>query len=185
MPMSAVFRPASYEAILRLPEHVTGEILAGDLYTQPRPSARHAQIKTGLASGLYGPTRASGALGGWLILVEPELHLGAHVLVPDLAGWRRERLPTTPDGAIDVVPDWICEILSPGTAAKDRKLKLPIYAALGVGHAWLVEPQAKTVEVFRSNGLHWILLAAFADQDVMHAEPFDTIPLMLTSLWDW
>lgn len=183
--MNARLRPLGYQDILDLPEHVTGEILSGQLHTQPRPTSRHALIETGIASGLFGPTRFGGSDGGWLILVEPELHLDAHVLVPDLAGWRRARLPVTPDGAIDVVPDWVCEILSPATAVKDRKLKLPIYAALGVSHAWLVEPQAKTIETYRNDGQHWVLLATFADQDEMRAEPFDSVPLQLASLWDW
>lgn len=184
--MNAALRPANYNDVLGLPAHVTGEILAGELHTQPRPSSRHARVETGIAREVSGPfDKGQGGPGGWLILAEPELHLGAHVLVPDLADWHRERLPVTPDGPIDIGPDWVCEILSLSTAVKDRKLKLPIYAGLGVGHVWLVEPQSKTVEIFRNDGKHWVLLATYADQDEMRAEPFDAVPLQLASLWDW
>lgn len=184
--MNAVLRSATYADIERLPEHVTGEIIAGQLHAQPRPTARHARIETGIAREISGPfDRGGNGPGGWLILVEPELHLSGHVLVPDLAGWRRERLPVTPDGTIDVVPDWACEILSPSTAVKDRTLKLPLYAQLGVGHAWIADAQAKTIEIYRRNGLHWLLLGTHADQDEMRAEPFDAVAIALASLWDW
>lgn len=185
--MNAVIRQASYADILELPEHVTGEILSGQLYAQPRPSSRHAHVETGLARGLFRPFDPPGGdgPGGWAILVEPELHLGAQVMVPDLAGWKRERLPEIPDGPIDVVPDWVCEILSPSTAVKDRKIKLPLYIQLGVGHVWIVDPHAKTIEILRNSGAHWILLATFSDQDQMCAEPFDAIELELRHLWAW
>ena len=184
--MNAVIRSADYQDLLRLPEHVTGEIIAGQLHTQPRPTARHSRIETGIAREVSGPfDRGGSGPGGWLILVEPELHLSGQVLVPDLAGWRRERLPVTPDGAVEVVPDWICEILSPAIAIKDRKLKLPLYAQLGVGHAWIVEPQSKTIEIYRRDGAHWLLLGTHADQDEMRAEPFDAVAIGLSSFWDW
>ncbi len=184
--MNAVTGQASYDDILGLPEHVTGEILSGQLYAQPRPNSRHARVETGLARDLFGPfDRGSDGPGGWVILVEPELHLGAHVMVPDLAGWKRERLVEIPDGPIDAVPDWACEILSPSTAVKDRKIKLPLYSKLGVGHVWIVDPLAKTIEILRNGGEHWILLATFSDQDHMRAEPFDAIELELRHLWAW
>jgi Uma2 family endonuclease len=184
--MNSVPRLATYDDLLRLPEHVTGEILAGELHAQPRPTARHALVETGIARELSGPfDRGRGGPGGWVILVEPEQHLAAHVIVPDLAGWRRERLPAIPDGAIDVVPDWVCEILSPSTAVKDRKIKLPIYAALGVGHAWLADPAARTVEVLRRTDANWTLVATWSDQDLMRAEPFDAVAIELAPLWAW
>lgn len=184
--MSAVFRLTSYEDILRLPEHVTGEILNGQLHTQPRPTSRHARVELGIGRDLSGPfDLGRGGPGGWVILVEPELHLGAHVLVPDLAGWRRERLPLIPDGPIDIAPDWVCEILSPATANKDRRIKLPLYGQLGVAHAWLVDPYAQTVEVLRFADGHWVLLGTYGDQDSMRAEPFDAIAIELGPLWAW
>ena len=125
----------------------------------PSPKAMAVLAETGIAREISGPfDRGGNGPGGWLILVEPELHLSGHVLVPDLAGWRRERLPVTPDGTIDVVPDWACEILSPSTAVKDRTLKLPLYAQLGVGHAWIADAQAKIADYARANtGRKWIL----------------------------
>lgn len=184
--MSAVPRLASYDDIVTLPEHVTGEIIDGELHTQPRPTSRHARVETGLGRELSGPFDVGrGGPGGWVILSEPELHLGPHVLVPDLAGWRRERLPLIPDGPIEVVPDWVCEILSPGTARKDRARKLPLYGRLGVTHAWLVDPAAKTIEVLRYADGHWLLLETFGEDDSMRAEPFDAVAIELAPLWAW
>lgn len=184
--MNAVIRLASYDDIIALPEHITGEIIDGELHTQPRPTSRHSRVETGLGRDLSGPfDLGRGGPGGWVILSEPELHLGPHVLVPDLAGWRRERLPLIPDGHIDVVPDWICEILSPGTARKDRARKLPLYGKLGVPHAWLVDPAAKTIEVLRFADGHWILLGTYGDDDSMRAEPFDAVAIDLAPLWAW
>jgi Uma2 family endonuclease len=140
----------------------------------------------GLGHDLFGAfDLGSAGPGGWVILPEPELHLGGHVLVPDLGGWRRERLPLIPDGPIEVAPDWICEILSPSTTNKDRKLKLPLYGKLGVTYAWLVDPVAKTIEVLRFADGHWVLLGTFGDNDQMRAEPFDAVAIDLTPLWAW
>jgi Uma2 family endonuclease len=184
--VSAVIRFANYEDIQRLPEHVTGEILFGQLHTQPRPTSRHAGVETGIAAELRNPFGIGrGGPGGWVILVEPELHLSEHVMVPDLAGWRRERLPLIPDGPIAVVPDWVCEILSPATANKDRRIKLPLYGQLGVEHAWLIDPNAKTIEVMRFSDGHWVLLGTFGDDDSMRGEPFDAVAIDLAPLWAW
>ncbi len=184
--MNAVIRPAGYDDVLRLPDHVTGEILAGQLHTQPRPTSRHARVQTGLGHRLFGSFDiGDGGPGGWVILAEPELHLGTHVFVPDLAGWKRDRLPDIPDGPVNVVPDWVCEILSPSTARKDRQIKLPLYGELGVQHAWIVDPVAKTIEVFRHDGAHWMLLATFADQDLMRAEPFEAVAIEIKHFWPW
>jgi Uma2 family endonuclease len=184
--MSAVPQFANEDDIQRLPEHVTGEILFGQLHTQPRPTSRHVGVETGIAAELRNPFGIGrGGPGGWVILVEPELHLSGHVLVPDLAGWRRERLPLLPDGHIDLNPDWIGEILSTATANKDRKIKLPLYGKLGVGHAWLVDPAAKTIEVLRYADGHWVLLGTFGDDDSMRAEPFAAVAIDLAPLWAW
>jgi Uma2 family endonuclease len=184
--MNSVPRAATYEDLLDLPEQFTGEILAGELHTQPRPNSRHANVETSLAAEIRLPFGAGrGGPGGWVVLVEPELHLGPHVMVPDLAAWRRQRLPAVPDGHIDVVPDWVCEILSPATAVKDRKIKLPLYGSLGVSHAWIVDPSARTVEVLRQTQGQWALVGAWGDQDAMRAEPFDAVAIELKLLWDW
>lgn len=123
-------RRATYEDLQGLAEHLVGEILDGDLVTSPRPSSAHARAASSLGGEIYGPfDRGKGGPGGWIILDEPELHLAGDVMVPDLAGWRRERLPELPNvAAFELAPDWVCEVLSPSTAPFDRRRKLPIYA---------------------------------------------------------
>jgi Uma2 family endonuclease len=114
----------------------------------PRPASLHARAASSLGGELYGPfDRGRGGPGGWIILDEPELHLHGDMLVPDLAGWRRERMPELPDAsAFELAPDWVFEVLSPSTAATDRAEKMPIYAREQVGQLWLVDPIAKTLE---------------------------------------
>ena len=179
-------RPATYDDLLAVPSHLVAEILDGELHTSPRPAPRHADAATGLGGALRGPfDRGRGGPGGWRILGEPELHLGRDVVVPDIGGWRRARLPQLPDQAyVEVAPDWICEVLSPSTAAIDRVKKLTIYAREGVGHAWLVDPIDQTLEVLALEGSRWVLVATYAGADVVRAEPFDAIDLDLTLLWE-
>jgi Uma2 family endonuclease len=138
-----------------------------------------------LGGMLFGPFRmGNGGPGGWIILDEPELHFRDHVLVPDIAGWRRERMPEPPNTPfITLAPDWICETLSPSTAIKDRTKKLPLYGKKGVGHIWLVDPILKTLEVFRLESNRWMLLGTFAGDDKVRAEPFDAIEIDLSVLW--
>lgn len=174
-----------YEQLLEVPDHLVAEIVRGALVTQPRPAARHARAASRLGSAL-GPfdLGGAGAPGGWIILPEPELHLGPEILVPDLAGWRRTNMPELPDvAAFELAPDWICEVISPSTAALDRADKLPIYAQYGVSHAWLVDPLARTLEVFRQDAGRWLLLGTFKDDARVRAEPFDAIDLDLGALW--
>jgi len=128
--------------------------------------------------------RGRGGPGGWVIVDEPELHFADDVLVPDLAGWRRERMAVLPDAPfITLSPDCICEVLSPGSSRFDRKQKMPIYAEQGVGNAWLVDPVERTLEIFRLVENRWLLLATFADDERVRAEPFDAIELELGLLW--
>jgi len=140
-----------YERFLAVPEYKVAEIIRGGLVTSPRPAVRHAAAASALNAAIFDPfRRGKGGPGGWVILVEPELRLKGDIPVSDLAGWRRERMPTSPDSAsIDIAPDWICEVLSPATAAMDRADKLPIYAEHHVAYAWLVDPQTKTLEVLK------------------------------------
>ena len=179
-------RPATYDDLLKVPDQFVAEILDGELYTSPRPSPRHADASSGLGGALRGPfDRGRGGPGGWRILDEPEIHLAADVVVPDLAGWRRERLPSIPDEAfIAVAPDWICEVLSPSTVSIDRVKKLAIYARERVAHAWLIDPIARTVEILRLDTGGWLIVATFSDLDVVRAEPFEAIELDLSLLWD-
>lgn len=180
----AAKRRATYEDLLRVPPHLVAEILDGELITSPRPASLHARATTRLVGPLDRGFGSGSGPGGWVILVEPELHLGADVLVPDLAAWRRERMPELPDvTAFELAPDWICEVLSPSTGARDRADKLPIYARNGVTHAWLVDPLLRTLEVLRREGDKWLLLTTFRDEALCRAEPFDAIELELRLLW--
>lgn len=186
MSQSRPARPATYDDLLALPEHVIGEIIGGELIVSPRPSPRHA-VTTSVLSGELGPPyhgRGRGGPGGWWILFEPELHLHDDILVPDLAGWRRSRLPTIPETAFfTLAPDWVCEVLSPGTARLDRQKKLAVYGREGVFHAWLIDPIQRTLEVLRLEGRHWIIAGIHADQDEVRAEPFEATMLPLGRLW--
>jgi len=178
-------RRATYEDLLAVPEHVVAEIIDGSLRTHPRPASRHALASSSLGGELHGPfTRGKGGPGGWIILDEPELHLHGDVLVPDLAGWRRERMPGVPDAAaFELAPDWVCEVLSPSTAAMDRAEKMPIYARERVSHMWLVDPAAKTLEVFRLESARWVLLGTWRDDAKVRGEPFEDFELELAGLW--
>ena len=135
---------------------------------------------------MHGPfDRGRSGPGGWRILSEPELHLGADILVPDVAGWRRERMPRLPEEAyFPLAPNWICEVVSPSTARMDRVKKLPIYAREGVSHAWLIDPIARTLEVLRLEGGRWMILSTWSGLTVVRAEPFDAIDLDLSLLWE-
>lgn len=179
-------QPASYEDLLKVPDHLVAEIVDGDLYTSPRPAPRHAAASSGLGGALHGPfDRGRGGPGGWRILDEPGLHLGRDIVVPDIAGWRRERLPNLPEDAyFSLAPDWICEVVSPSTAALDRVKKLGVYARERVSHAWLVDPIAQTIEVLRLENGRWTIVSTCAGSDVVRIEPFDAIDLDLTLLWD-
>lgn len=179
-------RPATYEDLLAVPGHLVAEILDGELYTSPRPAPRHAAASSGLGGALHGPfDRGRGGPGGWWILDEPELHLAHDVVVPDLAGWRRDRMPRLPEEAyFSMAPDWVCEVLSPATAAMDRVKKLTIYAREHVPHAWLVDPFARTLEVLRLEAGRWTIVATSAGAGIVRTEPFEALDLDLTLLWD-
>jgi Uma2 family endonuclease len=178
-------RRATYEDLQGVPEHLVAEIIDGELLTQPRPAALHARATTRLGAELDGPfDRGKGGPGGWIVLYEPELHLHGDVLVPDLAGWRRERMPELPDAAaFELPPDWICEVLSSSTARIDRVKKLPVYARERVSYAWLVDPIAKTLEVLRLEAGRWVLLASWEGTAKVRAEPFEALELELAALW--
>lgn len=180
---SPVKRRASYDDLLQVPPHRVGEIVDGDLHVSPRPASRHALASSGLGSKLWGSFHRGGP-GGWWILFEPELHFGDNVLVPDLAGWRRERMPTFPDTpAFSLAPDWVCEIVSPSTERLDRAKKMPVYARENVTYLWLVNPTARTLETYQLSESRWLLLATYEGATVVRAKPFDAIELDLTPLW--
>jgi Uma2 family endonuclease len=181
------FELSPYERLLALPDNLVGEIIGGELYTQARPSGRHGTAELGLGATLLFPfQRGKDGPGGWWIVPEPELHFirDTEVVVPDLAGWRRERMPAIPEGhRFEVVPDWVCEILSPGTIKKDRALKLPLYARYGVAYIWLMDPLERTLEAYELRKGSWLLLATLKDDDPVGIAPFAAVTFSLGDLW--
>jgi Uma2 family endonuclease len=179
-------KPATYDDLVALPEGVVGELVAGVLYASPRPAPRHAAATTALGEELGPPfKRGKGGPGGWWILFEPELHFGGDAVVPDLAGWRRARMPEMPvDLAYFVLaPDWLAEVQSPSTAALDRGPKLALYARERVAHVWMIEPVSQTLEVLRLDGETYRIVMVASAADRVRAEPFDAIELDLSILW--
>jgi Uma2 family endonuclease len=181
----AVRRPATYQDVLDAPPNMVAELIHGALHLHPRPASRHALASFRVAGELKQPfQRGSGGPGGWFFAFEPELHLGEHVLVPDLAGWRRERMPVYPDApAIELAPDWACELLSPSTRRLDLTEKRDLYGTHGVAHLWYVDPEARTLEVFALHDARWTLAAALKDDDEVRVPPFDAIGFPLSALW--
>jgi Uma2 family endonuclease len=172
-----------YAKLEALPEHMVGEIVEGELVVSPRPALRHSVASSSIHGDVFG-SFGRGSRASWWILFEPELHLGADVLVPDIAGWRRERLPTMPDAAYaTLAPDWVCEVLSPRTAALDRVRKLPIYAREGVPHLWLVDPLLHTLEAYVLQAAGWLLHAVHEGDATVYAPPFEEAALVLTVWW--
>ena len=176
---------ATYEDLFDLPEHIVGEIIHGQLVTHPRPAPKHALASSAIGDELISPyQKGRGGPGGWWILFEPELHLSPHILVPDLAGWRRERLPRIPEIAyFTLAPDWVCEVLSPSTARVDRGDKMLIYASQGVSFLWLLDPVLRTLEIFVLCNGRWSLEQVYQQDQTVQAVPFDAISFSLTELW--
>jgi Uma2 family endonuclease len=186
--MDPARRRATYEDLLKVPEHMVAEIIDGELYATPRPATPHARAASMMGSDLIGtfdrPPGGSGEPGGWWILFEPELHLEADVVVPDLAAWRRERMPQLPNvAAFTQAPDWVCEVVSPTTSGMDRVRKMRIYARERVSHLWLADPVAKTLEVYRLEAGHWIVAATHIASERVRAEPFGAVELDLSRWW--
>jgi Uma2 family endonuclease len=178
-------KPATYADLEALPANKVGELIGGELHVSPRPAGPHTVTASVLGMELGGPFHLGrGGPGGWFLLDEPELHLGEDVLVPDLAGWRRERMPEPPrTAAFTLAPDWVCEVLSPSTAALDRSTKLAVYAREEVRHVWLVDPELHTLEVLRLEGGRYFLLGTHTGTARVRAEPFEVWELALALLW--
>ena len=176
---------ATYEDLVNVPEHLVAEIICGRLHTSPRPAPRYARASSTLGDELVSPfDKGRGGPGGWWILDEPEWHSGADVFVPDLAGWRRERMPELPETAFfELVPDWIGEILSPSTARLDRAEKMPLYAKNGVQFLWLIDPDVRTREAYELRGENWMLLVTLDEDKPVSVPPFDAIEFPLSALW--
>ncbi|HEX8617556.1 MAG TPA: Uma2 family endonuclease [Thermoanaerobaculia bacterium] len=177
-------RPATYDDLLKVPDHLVAELVEGELHTSPRPGSPHALAASVLGASILTNFHGGGGRGGWWILDEPELHLGPNVLVPDIAGWRRERMPAIPrTAAFELAPDWVCEVVSPATGRLDRVRKLPAYARHEVGHAWLIDPEQQTLEAYRLEHSRWVLVPSHEGEDVVRVEPFDAIEIPLGTLW--
>lgn len=178
-------RPATYEDLLKVPDHLIAEIVDGDLFTSPRPAPPHARAAGRLFSWLDRHfDEGDGGPGGWWIIFEPELHLESDVLVPDIAGWRRERVPIFPDSAaVTIAPDWVCETISKSTERLDRYRKLPVYARNRIEWAWILNPLSFGLEVYKLTGDRYLLSATFEGENVVRAEPFEAVELPLSRLW--
>ncbi|HYO51351.1 Uma2 family endonuclease [Archangium sp.] len=183
--------PSVEAAFQAAPEEMVAEILDGELHLSPRPARPHANVASNLGGILMAPFKfGRGGPGGWVILDEPELHLGPRPdkLVPDLAGWRRERMPDAIGGDeapahYDLAPDWACEVLSDRTRSRDKGQKMRIYAREGVRHLWHVDPSARTLDIFRLTAGQWLRVHSFAGEERVRAEPFDAIELELALVW--
>ncbi len=183
--MSVVARVATYDDILALPENVVGEIIDGELFVSPRPGPPHIRATSRLGAWLMRYfDEGDGGPGGWWIMDEPELRLGEDVLVPDIAGWRRERMPVFPETAnFEITPDFVCEAVSPSSTRLDRFLKLPRYARHRVPYAWILDPLARGLEVYRLEGDRFSLIETFEGDGAVRAEPYDAVELSLLYLW--
>ena len=187
--MTAISRPprqaVTYADFDAVPPHLVAEIIDGVLETHPRPRPRHGAATVELAYELQGPFgRGRGGPGGWIFIDEPELHLGHDIVVPDLAGWRTERLAVEPETAyIEVAPDWVCEVLSPSTFRLDKGPKRRIYARAGIGHLWLLDPVAGELEAFALAGDLWTLLATVQRGESVQVAPFEAVAFPLDDLF--
>jgi Uma2 family endonuclease len=180
-------KSATYQDILSLPQRVVGQIINGDLCVSARPTFGHSGVTSTLGMDLGGPfQRGRGGPGGWWFFDEPELHLSHDIVVPDLAGWRVERMPQRPFSKtpfVTLAPDWVCEVLSPGTASTDRVAKSRVYAREGVSFLWFIDPQLRTLEASRLEHGLWLQLGSWSNADTPRVQPFDAIEIQLADLW--
>ncbi|MBI3303503.1 MAG: Uma2 family endonuclease [Deltaproteobacteria bacterium] len=182
--MDPARRRATYEDLLKVPDILIAEIIDGELITSPRPAFPHARATSVISRDLDPFDRRPGSPGGWWILFEPELHLGADILVPDLAGWRRERMPVLENIPYsELAPDWVCEVISPTTGRIDRVRKMPIYAREQVGYVWLVDPLMRTLEVYQREGQRWVVASTYGGAEMVRAEPFEAVELDMSRWW--
>jgi Uma2 family endonuclease len=180
-----VEKRATYADVEAAPPHLVAEIIDGELVTHPRPAPRHGIAAHALGGALSGPFQnGRGGPGGWVFSVEPEVAFGENILVPDITGWRRERLIDVPEtNYFTTAPDWVCEILSVSTEVRDRTSKRGIYADAGVPHLWFVDPRQQLLEVFQLSDGKWMLIGTWRSADEVRAAPFDAISFSLADLW--
>ena len=186
-PVTTARRRATYDDLIAVPDNLVAEIIDGELVTSPRPASPHALAATRIGTDLGGPfdrPPGGGLPGGWWLLFEPELHLGEDVIVPDFAGWRRDRMPVLPNVVgFTQPPDWVCEVVSPSTGAVDRGRKMRIYARERVAHLWMVDPLARTLEIYRLEDNRWVVAGTHAASEHVRAEPFDAVELDIGRWW--
>jgi Uma2 family endonuclease len=181
-----VRKPPTRADLDALPAHIKGEIIEGVLYTMTRPRGRHQRTTLAIGSELRGPfDEGRDGPGGWWIIPEPGIELpNTPEISPDLAGWRRTRLPDIPEDApITVVPDWVCEILSPTTRRHDLLVKKPYYASVGVPHHWLIDLPARTLLVYRLESGRWVELGVYSEQRDARIVPFEEVTLDIARWW--
>ncbi len=184
---------ATYADLEAVPPNKVAELIGGTLHVMPRPAPRHSNAESGVVEELRAPfQRGRGGPGGWWILAEPELHFPdptkageIDALSPDVAGWRRERMPELPDTAhFALAPDWVCEVLSKSTENFDRDDKMAVYAREGVRHAWLVDPVKRTLEVYvLGPGDVWGEPETYRGSARVRLAPFEALELDLSALW--
>ena len=186
-PVTTARRRATYDDLIAVPDNLVAEIIDGELVTSPRPASPHALAATRIGTDLGGPfdrPPGGGLPGGWWLLFEPELRLGEDVIVADFAGWRRDRMPVLPNVVgFTQPPDWVCEVVSPRTGAIDRGRKMRIYARERVGHLWMVDPLARTLEIYRLEADRWIVASTHAASERVRPEPFDAMELDIGRWW--
>ncbi|MAQ13514.1 MAG: hypothetical protein CMN30_01765 [Sandaracinus sp.] len=179
---------ATYDDLLALPEDARAEVVRGEVLMSPAPLPRHSKVQRAIARFIGGPfddDDGRGGPGGWWILLEVDVRLSEHDIVrPDLAGWRRQRLPKPWDQRpIDVVPDWVCEVLSPSTMRHDRLTKARLYREAGVPSLWLIDPEARLLEAFQLRDESWVEAARCGDEDTLAIPPFGVIDLEVARLF--
>lgn len=176
---------ATYNDLYAIPENMVGEIIDGDLVTSPRPSRNHGYAASIIGNELGPPyNMGRGGPGGWIIIGEPEISFGDNILVPDIAGWKKERFPGAEDhNWISVSPDWVCEIVSRGSIRLDRVKKMGIYARHRVPYFWIIDPVNKTLEALKNEAGRWVIIGTYAEDDKVRAEPFQEIEFDLHCLW--
>jgi Uma2 family endonuclease len=179
-------QPPTLADLDALPPGVVGEIIEGVLYTMTKPRMRHQRTMR-MISGRVGEPfdNERGGPGGWWIVPEPGIELpNTPEITPDVAGWRRERMPEMPfDEPIRVVPDWVCEILSKTTRRHDLLVKLPYYAKIGVSHHWLVDLEARVLIAHRLEASEWRIIGTYSDETEARIAPFDAVPLNVADWW--
>jgi Uma2 family endonuclease len=176
-----------YEDLLALADDIRAEILGGSIVTVPAPRPRHSKPQRALGRFVGGPfddDDGFGGPGGWWIFLEVDIELETHEVVrPDLSGWRRTRLPEPDRRPITVAPDWVCEVLSPSTASRDRVTKRGLYARHRINHYWLVDPEARTLEALELRDGRWTDAGTFDETAVARIPPFEGIELAVGRLF--